>query len=69
MGLPLLLLLAVVAVISSAAYAAPLQGAAYNETLAKKAAAWSSIAYGPPVRTYVRTTRRMRWPPARLNLC
>lgn len=32
---------------------APLQGAAYNETLAMKGAVWSSIAYGPPVRMYV----------------
>ena len=29
--------------------ASSLQGAVYNETLAKKGALWSSIAYGPPV--------------------
>lgn len=34
--------------------AASLQGAVYNETLAKKGAVWSSIAYGPPVRVYGR---------------
>lgn len=48
------IILLLVAVISSrvTAWAAPLQGALYNETLAKLAVTWSSIAYGPPVRTY-----------------
>lgn len=48
-ALRLLLLFLIVARSSTAA--AAVQGAAYNESLAKLGAVWSSIAYGPPVRS------------------